>query len=171
MAWEDQEFDSTLQIRPARPEFYSHARFDETSLGKAVSEVLIGLQENLIPPTHLKALQAALPYVDEEAGEYGVRFNMLREINQQMAIIKGLRNHVFTPTGSLREGMDFKDAKEVLKANDGMLKTMMAQHDKLVNIDRFQKIESAVHLALDKLDDDQRELFIEELKRLLEEGK
>lgn len=170
MSWDtdNDDFDPHIQIKPTRPEFYSHKNFDETSLGHAVSEVLIGLQENLLPQEHLQMLQAAIPYVDPEDGEYGVRFNMLREINQQMGIIKGLRNEVFTPTGKLKPGKEFKDAKYVLQANDGMLKTMMSQHEKLVNMERFQKIETAVHQALDQLPQEYREVFVEELKRILE---
>lgn len=167
MSWDDEDFDPTLQISATRPEFYSHRNFDETSLGKAVSEVLVGLEENLLPKEHLLALQAMMPYSDPEDQEYGVRFNMLREINQQMNLIRGLRNEVFTPTGKLRVGMEFKDAKYVMSANDGMLKTMMAQHEKLVNMERFQKIETAVHQALDRLPQEHREVFLQELTRLL----
>jgi hypothetical protein len=167
MSWDNEDFDPTMKIVPHRPEFYSHKNFDETKLGQAVSEVLIGLEENLLPPQHLQMLQAAIPYVDPGDGEYGVRFNMLREINQQMNIIKGLRSEVFTPTGKLKPGIEFKDAKYVLQANDGMLKTMMAQHEKLVNMERFQKIETAVHQALDRLPQESRELFLEELTRIL----
>ncbi len=169
MAW-DEEFDPTIQTRPQRPEFYTHKNFEETSLGNAVSEVINGLQENLIPKHLLEELQAAIPFpMDDPTDEYGVRFNMLREINQQMNIIKGLRSEVFTPAGRLKPGMEFKDAKYVLQANDGMLKTMMQQHEKLVNMERFQKIETAVHQALDRLPQEQREVFLQELARILED--
>lgn len=168
MSW-DSDFDPTIQTKPARPEFYSHKNFDETSLGKAVSEVILGLDEGLIPKEQLQALQAALPLVTEDDLEYGAKFNMLQEINQQMNIIKGLRKEVFTASGRLKTGVDLKDAKYVLQANDGMLKTMMAQHEKLVNMERFQKIETAVHKALDKLPAAEREVFLEELTRILEE--
>jgi hypothetical protein len=110
-----------------------------------------------------------LPLTSKDDQEFGVTFSLLAEINQQMTIIKGLRNQVFTPAGQIRPDFDFKDAKYVLQANDQMLKTLMQKHKELVNTERFQKIEAAVHTAIDKLMPTQRDLFVSELNRILGE--
>ena len=163
--------DMDLQVRskPENPAFYSEKFFDETSLGQAVTEVILGLQNNMVPKTHVQQLAMNLPLTTQDDQEFGVTFSLLAEINQQMTIIKGLRNQVFTPAGQIRGDFDFKDAKYVLQANDQMLKTLMQKHKELVNTERFQKIEAAVHTAIDKLMPAQRDLFVKELNRILGE--
>lgn len=163
--------DMDLQVRskPENPAFYSDKFFDETSLGQAVTEVILGLQNNMVPKAHVQQLAMNLPPTTQDDQEFGVTFSLIAEINQQMTIIKGLRNQVFTPTGQIRSDFDFKDAKYVLQANDQMLKTLMQKHKELVNTERFQKIEAAVHTAIDKLMPAQRDLFVQELNRILGE--
>lgn len=164
-----EEMDIGVRSKPENPAFYSEKFFDETSLGQAVTEVILGLQNNMVPKTHVQQLAMNLPLTSKDDQEFGVTFSLLAEINQQMTIIKGLRNQVFTPAGQIRPDFDFKDAKYVLQANDQMLKTLMQKHKELVNTERFQKIEAAVHTAIDKLMPTQRDLFVSELNRILGE--
>lgn len=164
-----EDMDIEVRTRPDNPAFYNEKFFDETSLGQAVSEVILGLQNDMIPKTHVQQLAMNLPIIDKDEQEFGVTFSLLAEINQQMTIIKGLRNQVFTPAGQIRPEFEFKDAKYVLQANDQMLKTLMQKHKELVNTERFQKIEAAVHTAIDKLLPAQRDLFVKELNRILGE--
>lgn len=163
------DVDFSARSAPDRPEFYTHKGFPDTTLGMAYSEVMVGLETGMIPDEYIRQLSLTLPALDAVEGEYGVRFDLLKEINQQMNIIRGLRTQVFTATGQMRAEFEFKDAKYVLSANDGMLKTLMQKHKELVNMERFQKIETAVHSAMDKLDDKSRDIFTKELTRLLKE--
>lgn len=161
-------YDLNVRQTPGDPSTYKPAIFDETSLGMAITEVLNGLQNGLIPDPYIRQLSMNMPEVDEN-GDFGVTFSLINEINQQLNIIRGLRNSVFTPSGTLRSGVEFKDAKYVIQANDGMIKTLMGKMKELVNIDRFQKIEAAVHEAIEQLEPEQREIFHAELVRLIGE--
>jgi len=164
-----EDMDLGVRSRPKNPGFYNENLFAETSLGQAVTEVILGLQNNMIPEAYVRELAMHLPKLDKDDQEFGVTFNLINEINQQMTLIKGLRSQVFTATGVIREGYEFKDAKYVLQANDQMLKTLMQKHKELVNVERFQKIEAAVHAALDKLEPEQQEIFVSELNHILGE--
>lgn len=153
------EFDPTMMVG-----IHAEGYRGKATAVEVVVEALISQQ---LRREEITLLQMHIPSIDEDTGAYGASFDMLKEINQQMLIVRGLRNEVFTAGGRIRTGYEFKDANTVLKACDGMIKTMMVQHEKLVNVSRFQKIETAVHAAIDKLDPESRSMFIQEMNTQL----
>lgn len=103
---------------------------------------------------------------------YGVGFDLMSEIEEQLEIVRAMKNQVFTFSGSVKPGIDFKDAKAVMDSNHKMIGTLMTHMKELVNMRALQEIEEATHKAIETLPAEYAEKFHSELeKRLKGRGK
>lgn len=103
---------------------------------------------------------------------YGVGFDLMSEIEEQLEIVRAMKNQVFTFSGSVKPGVEFKDAKAVMDSNHKMIGTLMTHMKELVNMRALQEIEEATHKAIETLPAQFADMFYQELaKRLKGRGK
>lgn len=103
---------------------------------------------------------------------YGVGFDLMSEIEEQLEIVRAMKNQVFTFSGSVKPGVEFRDAKAVMDSNHKMIGTLMTHMKELVNMRALQEIEEATHKAIETLPPEFAEMFYQELaKRLKGRGK
>ena len=103
---------------------------------------------------------------------YGVGFDLMSEIEEQLEIVRAMKNQVFTFSGSVKPGVEFRDAKAVMDSNHKMIGTLMTHMKELVNMRALQEIEEATHKAIETLPPQFAEMFYQELaKRLKGRGK
>ena len=123
----------------------------------------------------LKLLQRHYGEADRPVNQvtpYGVGFDLMSEIEEQLEIVRAMKNQVFTFSGSVKPGVEFKDAKAVMDSNHKMIGTLMTHMKELVNMRALQEIEEATHKAIETLPAEYAEKFHNELeKRLKGRGK
>lgn len=124
---------------------------------------------SLLSEEQVQNLQLILREHFGEADVYGADFSMVSEIDDQIRTVRALREHVIQPNGRLREGMNARDAKEVISASTTLLGTLMKSHDKILGFERQRAMESAVVAVLKGLDPDIKAQFFSELERRMED--
>lgn len=117
----------------------------------------------------LKRLNPDVP-VDEGAGspvEYGASFDLASEVEAQIAAVRAVRSTVMSPGGQILPGVSSREAKEVISSGSTLLTTLMKFHEKVVNMDRLRKLESAMLEVLRDKDPQLQEEVLTSLERRL----
>lgn len=145
--------------------------FAETDMGRVATGLNAFLHDFLpkLSTEQLHRLVSALPAGSlEVTGQgYGADFSLADEIGLQIVAVQNLRQHVF-PHGHLREGCNIREAKEVLTTCNVMIKTLMDNHDRIMNMERMRAVEAATVDVLVDLDPTIKETFLERLRVRLE---
>lgn len=107
--------------------------------------------------------------------DYGPNFSMQQELNEQLKLIRLMREHV------LEEGFDFDEdekgkvdlrgKKEVIAACNSFFNSLMKYHETIVNLERLRLVEKALVTAVKEFSESSgdREGVYEEFMRLLKE--
>ena len=148
-----------------------NAVFGETEMGRIALGLNSFIQEVLprLSEEQLHRLVSALPagVLEHSAQDYGADFSLAAEIGLQIVAVQNLRQHVF-PNGHLREGCNIREAKEVLTTCNVMIKTLMDNHDRVMNMERMRAVEAATVDVLIDLDPTLKEAFLERMQSRLE---
>lgn len=123
----------------------------------------------LLNDDQMHVLISALPARAAEGagGGYDASFSLANEISMQIQAVNGLRDYMF-PNGKLRDKATTREAKEVLTTVGVMIKTLMENHEKVMNMERMRSVEAATIEVLQEMGDAQKEKFLVALQRRLE---
>ena len=163
-----------------------YADFEDTlntDLVVSVSTVVEAAAARVLTSVHLdvllKALTDSYPDTFAKAGtasagrgtedpEYGADFDLVQEMNDQIRVVRALRNKVIDPeTGAIKGDHSARDAKELIGSSNTMLASLMKFHDKIVNQDRVRAIEHATIEVVKTLPKESQEKFFEALEQAL----
>lgn len=136
----------------------SASDFLSTDLGLALTHVLLALETDGIPPGEVERIREALPM--ESTHEARGKTSIVKEIEAQVKMIRGLRNKVLTPGGQLKGEYELKDAKYVIQSADAALKTLMSHQKELTNIENIQKLEQAISMAIEDMEPATQQAFL-----------
>lgn len=182
------DFDVPAEVKPTPPPAIKHEGlqplpapvedgpersvvFAETDMGRTASALNSFIHDFMprLSPTQLHSLVSSLPagMLATTGQGYGADFSLADEIGLQIVAVQNLRQHVF-PNGHLREGCNIREAKEVLTTCNVMIKTLMDNHARIMNMERMRAVEAATIEILVELDDSLKEQFLERLKARLE---
>jgi hypothetical protein len=145
--------------------------FAETDMGRVATGLNAFIHDFLpkLSKEQMHRLISALPagVLEVQGQGYGADFSLADEIGLQIVAVQNLRQYVF-PNGHLRDGCNIREAKEVLTTCNAMVRTLMDNHDRIMNMERMRAVEAATVDVLIELDDALKEKFLERLRARLE---
>ena len=169
--------------QPATTSFDDFDRHIRTDVAKALQTVLQASENRLLTSAQLSDLQAGLKdtypsvFLSTSASGpvadpgYGADFDLAEEINSQIKVVRALRAKILGEDGSLNEGINAREAKELIASGTTMVSTLMKHHKDIVNQDRLMAVEAATIEAVKTLPPENQEAFFETLERGLARGK
>lgn len=98
---------------------------------------------------------------------YGADFDLAKEMNEQIRVVRALRNMLTDEDGNIVKGTSPREAKELISTSGTMLQNLMKFHDKIMNTDRMRMIEQATIAAVKTMPVDQQEIFYSHLEKSL----
>ena len=110
------------------------------------------------------AIQSRLASIDID---YGANFDIVAEVEAQIALVRAMRRSVVTAGGQLMPGIATRELKEVVSASTTMLTTLSKSHEKIMSFDRIRAIETSTVDAVKTLPAEQQTIFFETLERKL----
>ena len=113
-------------------------------------------------------LRALVPFSGTTI-EYGADFDMKEIIQEQLQLVRAMRNSVLTEEGHRLPGVTARDLKEVVSASTTLTTTLMKSHEKIMNYDRQRAIEEATVAAIRKLPEEAQGAFFTVLEEKLGE--
>ena len=99
---------------------------------------------------------------------YGADFDLADEVNEQIKAVRALRQTIMDDSGTIREGVQARDVKEMVSSSNTLLGSLMRFHDKIINQDRMRLVEKATIEAVKTLPEEQQEIFFDTLQKGLD---
>ena len=122
-----------------------------------------------------RALGEALRRLDPETKptdaapevEYGASFDLVQEVERQIAAVRAVRDTVIGEDGKILPGTSSREAKEVIASGSTMLNTLMKFHSQVVNMDRIRRLEASVVEVLKEADPELAREVVDKLEQRL----
>ena len=99
---------------------------------------------------------------------YGAAFNLVHEVEAQIAAVRAVRDTVLGSDGRILAGTSSREAKEVIASGSTLINTLMKFHTQVVNMDRIRKLEASVVEVLKEADPEIADAVLERLEQRLE---
>jgi len=154
----------------AHPDTVVAAETASIALNTALDRFIKGIIPHL-DPTQLRRLADNIPralLADAPAQEFDENFSIADELTSQIQAVQALRQHVF-PGGRFKSDGSVKEAKEVLTTCNQMVKTLVENHERVMNMERFRAVEGATLDVLADMSDELKNTFLTRLAQKLED--
>ena len=123
----------------------------------------------LLKDDQLADLHTILSHYLPEDNGYGADFDFKQEISAQLNAIRAMRQKIMNVNGTIKDGTTIREVKECLAAANTLTTALMKNHEKIMNFDRQRALEQATIAAVDKLPEEAKAIFFEELNNRLEQ--
>ncbi len=95
-------------------------------------------------------------------------FDIRQEIEQQIMLVRAMRQNVLTEGGRIKTDIPAREVKEVVSSSNTMIASLMKYMEQIVSMGRLMQVEKAVISTLEDIDPAIKEQFLKKLAENLE---